>query len=200
MLAVSVYKAEHLGIPVSEVLRYMGVRAAADEKTAVLAAEAVADMEKCARGAACFLRLPVTAEGDGTLQIGPLRMPGAALERHLRGCREAYLFAATAGMDCERAIVSAARLSPCRAVALDAAGSAAIESFCDALCTHFEALCGEKLRYRFSPGYGDLPIGLQSGILSLLDAPRKIGLTISAGGMLLPVKSVTAVVGIGGKE
>ena len=48
---------------------------------------------------------------------------------------------------------------------------------------------------RFAPGYGDLSITIQKDFLFAVDAPRKIGLTVSAGGILLPQKSVTAILG-----
>ena len=49
---------------------------------------------------------------------------------------------------------------------------------------------------RFSPGYGDLPIELQRDFLTLLDASRKIGLTATESSMLVPSKSITALIGI----
>lgn len=50
--------------------------------------------------------------------------------------------------------------------------------------------------FRFSPGYGDLPLSLQNDLLDLLDAPRRVGLTASASHILLPRKSVTAILGV----
>lgn len=200
MYAIEVYKTQHLGIDVSEVLRYMGVRPKdADENLHLLAEEAVENLTSRCRGAACYLRLPVLELANG-VRLGTITMEGSSLKKHLHGCEEAYLFAATVGMDAERAITAAAKLSPARAVALDAAGSAAIEAFCGNLCSQLQACVERKLRSRFSPGYGDLSIQLQGEILQLLDAHRRIGLSVTAGGMLVPTKSVTAIVGIGGEE
>ena len=52
---------------------------------------------------------------------------------------------------------------------------------------------GRKLLPRKSPGYGDLPIELSRTILNELDAPRKIGVSITDSNLLVPSKSVTAV-------
>ena len=52
---------------------------------------------------------------------------------------------------------------------------------------------GLKLLPRKSPGYGDLPIGLSRTIVSELDAPRKIGVSITESDLLVPSKSVTAI-------
>lgn len=52
---------------------------------------------------------------------------------------------------------------------------------------------GRKLLPRKSPGYGDLPIELSRRILEELDAPRKIGVSITDSNLLVPSKSVTAI-------
>ena len=52
---------------------------------------------------------------------------------------------------------------------------------------------GLKLRPRRSPGYGDLPLSLSRTILDELDAPRKIGVSITDSNLLVPSKSVTAI-------
>ena len=52
---------------------------------------------------------------------------------------------------------------------------------------------GRKLLPRKSPGYGDLPIELSRTILAELDAPRKIGVSITDSNLLVPSKSVTAI-------
>ena len=52
------------------------------------------------------------------------------------------------------------------------------------------------MTFRFSPGYGDYPIELQKDFLRILDAQRKIGLTVNDNFMLVPTKSVTAVLGL----
>ena len=52
---------------------------------------------------------------------------------------------------------------------------------------------GRKLLPRKSPGYGDLPLELSRTILEELDAPRKIGVSITESNLLVPSKSVTAI-------
>ena len=52
---------------------------------------------------------------------------------------------------------------------------------------------GKKLKPRRSPGYGDLPLSLSRTILEELDAPRKIGVSITDSDLLVPSKSVTAI-------
>ena len=52
---------------------------------------------------------------------------------------------------------------------------------------------GNRLKRRRSPGYGDLPLALSRTILAELDAPRKIGVSITDSDLLVPSKSVTAI-------
>ena len=55
---------------------------------------------------------------------------------------------------------------------------------------------GLSLTSRFSPGYGDMPLSQQRLFVTLLDTPRKIGLTTTPAFILTPRKSVTAVLGL----
>ena len=55
---------------------------------------------------------------------------------------------------------------------------------------------GTYLTGRFSPGYGDWPITVQPLLASALDTQRRIGLCVTQTDLLLPRKSVTALLGI----
>ena len=73
--------------------------------------------------------------------------------------------------------------------------SAAIEAVCDQvqeeLREHYPYLTD-----RYSCGYGDLPITLQAGFIQALDAQKRIGLHVNESSLLVPMKSVTAIIGI----
>ena len=49
---------------------------------------------------------------------------------------------------------------------------------------------------RYSPGYGDFAIDNGAEILNVLDAYKKIGLSITENSIMLPRKSVTALIGL----
>ena len=86
-----------------------------------------------------------------------------------------------------------------RVVTLQACATTVLEEYLDDWQGKMEeemAKEGLYLRPRFSPGYGDFSIGHQEEILRMLDAAKTIGLTMTAGGMLTPMKSVTAVIGL----
>lgn len=85
------------------------------------------------------------------------------------------------------------------AVALDAAGTAAVESAADEAEVLLRSeLKGAELTPRFSPGYGDMPLSFGRDIIKLTEAERYLGVTLTESDTLLPSKSVTAVIGIKG--
>ena len=49
---------------------------------------------------------------------------------------------------------------------------------------------------RDSPGYGDFPLEAQREILVILDTPRKIGVSLTDSLLMVPSKSVSAVIGV----
>ena len=138
----------------------------------------------------CYADLPLTLEGE-RVALGGLPVPGRDLAAHLKGCRRAVLFAATVGAGADRLITRAERTSPARALLLDAFFSERVEALCDAFCAQYN-----DPRRRFSPGYGDLPLSFQREVFRLLDCPRLIGLTLGETLLMMPTKSVTAIVGV----
>ena len=105
--------------------------------------------------------------------------------------------AATLGAEAEALIRRTQRRSMADAVILDAAASAAIEQVCDALCEELQAAVAPRyLTTRFSPGYGDMPLSDQATLFRVLDVERRIGVSLTDGGLMLPQKSVTAILGL----
>ena len=127
---------------------------------------------------------------------------GKDLAHHLRHCEQAILFAVTLGAEADLLL----RRWSARSMAKAAVGQACCAVWLDDLCADYcETMAkdlgeGEYLTPPFSPGYGDWPLSAQTKVLSLLDAPRRMGLTLTQGGMLVPEKSITAVVGISDRE
>ena len=86
-----------------------------------------------------------------------------------------------------------------RAVVMQAAAAALIEEVCDRNFESWRKEYEEKglyLRPRFSPGYGDFPLSVQKDLLGGLEAGKRLGITLTEGGLMMPSKSVTAVIGI----
>lgn len=126
-------------------------------------------------------------------------LQGGDIRKLLASCGEVVLLAATLGAASERMLLREQAKSSRSALLFDAVLSAAIESVCDEqermLRNELEQ-AGLYLTDRFSPGYGDMPIGDTKRICDVLDTARSIGLTVSKSGIMMPRKSVTAVMGI----
>lgn len=138
---------------------------------------------------------------DRTARTPALAFVGQDIPDLLSDCERVVLLAATLGNGLELSIRRAQIRDMSRAVVLDCCGSAAIEAVCDAAEREIQHAVGEGiyLTDRFSPGYGDLPILIQDEFVRLVDAPRRIGLTVTGTHILTPRKSVTALIGLADK-
>lgn len=188
-------------IPKAEVLRYLGHRGQEltpelDRRIDVLMERALA----VATPRECTAEYPVEATEAGVRLVGTeLVLTGKDIARHLEGARACALLGVTLGAAVEREILLLERRSMTDVVIFDAACTALIECVADRC--ESEIVGGARARglytnFRFSPGYGDLPIELQREFLAVLGASRRIGLTVTETSLLLPRKSVTAVVGL----
>ena len=52
---------------------------------------------------------------------------------------------------------------------------------------------------RYSPGYGDLSIEKNIDIINVLNSQKNIGLTVTDSGIMIPRKSVVALIGVSKK-
>lgn len=184
----------------SEILRYLQYRTGNDTSdTDSLIDACIAEFKAAAEYKACYLKTPVHLSEDNIIDFGFMRVQSRSLSINLKNCREAYTFAATVGVKAERLLTKYNRISPSRAFIHDAVGSAAIEAFCDAVNASLRLDTengGRFLRPRFSPGYGDFPLKHQTELIRTLDTSRKINLVLTDSLMMVPTKSVTAIIGI----
>ena len=122
----------------------------------------------------------------------------ASLSKHLSGCHAVYLVCTTIGARFDALQRRTAATSPSDAFVLQAIGAAAIEAWTDEteLEIHRELQDGETLVARYSPGYGDYTLEAQRTLLSLLDAPRKVGVSLTDSLLMVPSKSVSAIIGV----
>lgn len=120
------------------------------------------------------------------------------LAKHLTGCSELLLFGATLGSRVDAALRRICIRSIAEGAAAQAVAASLIESYCDAQEVRWKKELPDtySYRWRFSPGYGDWDLTEQQKIFQLLNCARTIGLTLTAGGLMAPTKSVTAVIGI----
>ncbi len=120
------------------------------------------------------------------------------LAQHCRGFSHLYLMAVTIGEEFDALLQS---LPLEEAVILDAYGSEAVEAVAESLNraieregVHFNLF---RFNWRFSPGYGDLPLQVNNLFQELLQMDR-IGIKVSERFSLIPSKSITAIIPAGG--
>lgn len=129
----------------------------------------------------------------------PFEQHSENLKTNLKDCGKAVLFAATIGLGIDRLIAKYGRISPVKALLLQAVGAERIETLCDAFNAEVRQQAeaeGMTTVPRFSPGYGDLPLEVQRDFVQLLDCSRRIGVTLNDSLLMTPSKSVTAIIGM----
>lgn len=183
----------------AEAGRYMGVRElAADSAAAALLEKYEPVVRSTLRPAYVYRETAVDFLPGGVQLEGMAELlTGEDILRHLEGCSRCVVLAATVSTAADRLIRQTAVTDTAGAFAVDCLCSAAIEQVCrKAEEEIFANIQGNFRTWRFSPGYGDLPLELQGAFLRFVNAQRRIGLTVSESCMLNPTKSVTAVIGI----
>lgn len=158
-----------------------------------------ADQRLCLAMETCEKQLLQAARPQGVyrvLGLDDLELKGTAIQKHLDDCGEMAVMAATLGADMDRMLRAAQIRDMADAFLLDCGASVLIEQVCDLLEEQIRQESDGFLTGRYSPGYGDLPIETQSQLLAALDAGRKIGLTVNQNHIMIPRKSVTAVLGM----
>lgn len=129
----------------------------------------------------------------------PLVLESRDLAAHLGRPCEVVLMAVTLGLESERVLRRAGVRSAVDGLLVDACASSFVESAANDLSRRIAedaAARGLRAGARFSPGYGDLPLEVQPRFIAALDAGKLIGLSVTAGNLLVPTKSITAVAGL----
>lgn len=185
-------------LPEGEIWRYLGCGDRRDPQTAAMVATATRQLLETARPKAVWRQVEIGVEAQGVLvKEWQITLPGVALAKHLAGCAQAVVLAATVGVQVDRLIARHKVENLAMGVVLDSCATAAIEAVCDQVEQEVAAaLPGGYFSSRFSPGYGDLPLEVQGALLAWLDAPRQIGLCATDSHILTPRKSVTAIMGV----
>lgn len=185
-------------VSIDEAARYMGVRGEPDETVAELIKKADELVRSSIKPKYVFREATVTMAEEGVFLSGmnvPLK--GKAIRKHLQGCEKAVLLAATLTSEADKLIRQAAVSNVAFSLAVDCVCSAAVEQVCNMAEEEiFYRINAPYRTWRFSPGYGDLPLDVQGEFLLALNAQRRIGLTATGSSLLVPSKSVTAVIGI----
>lgn len=184
-----------------EVLRYLGYKGQGmDNITNLLIEESMEEMRKLIYERYDYKVFNISKdETDLWLRDSNFKLVGHDIKKHLSKSEECILLGVTLGHDVDRRIRYYEKISMDRALILDACATTAIEEICDEICEEIGSeleKSNKKLTKRFSPGYGDFPLDIQGEFLSVIGASKSIGLTSTYSSILIPRKSVTAIMGI----
>lgn len=183
-----------------EAVRYLGFgRREADEATLRLVAAAFSQLERAASPRIVWRVFDLKTAGEGRLDIGGMEVESRSLWKNMKGCCQAVVLGATLGSGVDLLMRRQSLTDMAAAVVTQACAAAMLEEYLDGeqekIGRELERE-GKYLRPRFSPGYGDFSICHQGQLLAMLEAPKRIGLSMTDSSMLTPVKSVTAVIGV----
>lgn len=188
----------------AEALRYMGYnnsQGSVDEKVSFLLDKCEAKVLETSRPAYIYKVFDIESLPEGIGLAGTkLVLTGESIRTHLKDCRKAVLMAVTVSLDVDRLIRVTQLSDMAEAVMVDSFASVAVEQVCDKveqmIVRDFPTMF---TTYRYGVGYGDLPIAIQKDFVNVLNAHKLIGLSVTESGMLVPTKSVTAVIGLSEK-
>ena len=188
--------AEKLKIKKSEVLRYMGQRET-DKRIDTMIDSLICKCAGQIRPKACFMLCDLEYDSEKISLFG-MKIYSKSLKKNLDGCQKAIIMVLTIGTDADRMIESSFKRNSAEGVCTDAIMTAFCEEYADILCGEIEKCIKDEfnLRPRFSPGYGDFDIGHQKDFIRITDAVKRCGVSVTDALMLVPAKSVSAIMGL----
>ena len=180
-----------MDIRTREAVRYLGYgNHAIDELTLELIRESFEELDQYSSERFVYRIFEISIDKSNKIHLDNFFVESKDLCKNLEGCKAIVVLAATLGSEADRLIKKYSVTDMSKAVVMQACAAAKLEEFCD----NIQKRLG-YMRPRFSPGYGDFPLEYQKLILQLLEAPKKIGLSMTEASMLVPTKSVTAIIG-----
>lgn len=187
-------------VDLPQAFRFMGMRGEPDVRMWETARSCEQMLLAMVQPRYVYLVCPVTPAPEGISCAGTtLILRGKDIAAHLSGCSRAVLMCATLSAGADAAIRKASAQDVLRGMMTDALASALTEQVCDAAEREIlDTLPGVYSTWRFSPGYGDLPLETQGDFLRAVNAEKRLGVTLSESGLCIPTKTVTAVFGLSG--
>jgi hypothetical protein len=131
---------------------------------------------------------------------GGRKLTGPEIGRHLAGAETVVAVLCTIGSELEETVSRLFNEDPLTALALDGYGNAVVERMAQMICERIGKKAGNEKRSAstpLSPGSPEWPVDIgQPEIFALLDAGQA-GIRLTSGGMMVPRKSMSFVVGLG---
>lgn len=175
------------------ILQYLRIHGEVDQWTNQLIDECVKEVKEIAH-------FKATAQ-KYTLRHHPLKikeldllLDSQDLEFYFKNCQSCLVVAYTLGIQIDRTIKYYEHIHMSKAVVFDAVSSRYLEECCD---EYEKSLNLGQHTFRFAPGYGDLPLALNYPLSQALKIDKVLGTSINKGGLLIPMKSMIGIIGIG---
>ncbi len=134
------------------------------------------------------------------LLVDGMVLTGHLVANHLSGSQRVVAAICTIGSELEEIVTHLLGEDPLFALALDGLGNAAVENLAQQICANIAGRIqaeGMQASTPVSPGSPEWPVEIgQPEIFALLD-PSMAGIRLTSGGMMLPKKSMSFVLGLG---
>jgi hypothetical protein len=194
-----------LSLSIDDILRGQGVDPEVIHKSKPLLN--LASERALAEGTSLLRPIALTCESlvhehrhERIFMEGNVTLTGPLVTRHLSGSLRVVAVICTIGPELEEAVSKLLAEDPLYALALDGLGNAAVEQMAQKVCSGIADLVqaeGLQASTPLSPGNPEWPVEIgQAQIFGMFD-PSQAGIRLTSGGMMIPKKSMSFVVGLG---
>lgn len=182
----------------SEALRYMGVKGSKGLELLAEMSEVEKELLTYYSPMYCYKKYSIFPCDNGIkLDGASIKLYGKDIKNHLRCCNELIVLACTISFKVDKYIKLLQLTDMKKALMADSLASALIEQVCDLAELEIKKLYPDSsMTTRYSPGYGDFDISMQKILSNLLNTQKNIGLFVNESYMMIPSKSVIAVIGL----
>ncbi len=189
---------DNLDINYKEVLRYLKSSEMENYEIKALILNVIEEIKKISSPKYIYSFYDIKKAEQISILNTKINIKSLNLMHHLRNSNSIAIMAATLGAEVDRNIKINEKINLTKSLIMDAVATAYIERVCDYAQESIRKEAkdrGYNITSRFSPGYGDLNIETQRDIIFLSNA-FKIGITLTDSYMMIPRKSVTAIIGL----
>lgn len=172
---------------------YLNAQTIMDDNTESLIDECIQEVQSCAEFKATYRCFHLTHQPLMLKEVQCI-LSSDDLSFYFQDCHECMVIACTLGIAIDRRIKYYEHLNMAKAIVFDAVSNVYLEECCD---QYEQTLDLGRYTFRFAPGYGDIPLSLNQTLASLLQIDKKIGVSLISSGLMIPMKSMIGIVGIG---
>jgi len=185
-----------------DVYRYLGYESEQYPRPGVLSLVESQIYEAYAfiKPAAYYTIKPITSVENSKIAVDGLLFTSRNLARVFSSCSQAAIFVVTIGKALEKKVAQLTKEGLIlKASVLDAVGSVAVEKVANWLENMIRSIAaenGDKVGWRYSPGYCDWDITQQKELFGGLDG-KSIGVNLTSTYLMVPRKSISGIIGMG---